>query len=167
MGLLEKNRCKNFFNFVQKFDSNNPKTFKDMDVPNIPFQTIIKKFGLEENTNDFIGHALALYTSDEFLKAPALEVISKIKLYMDSIGRYGESPFIYPIYGLGGIPEGFARLCAINQGTFMLNTDIEEILYDDEGKVKGVRKGEEIAKCKMVICDSSYAIKCGLQHKVK
>ena len=55
---------------------------------------------------------------------PATKVIDKIKLYMDSMGRYGDSPFIYPIYGLGGIPEGFSRISAVNGGTFMLNTDV-------------------------------------------
>lgn len=60
---------------------------------------------------------------------------------MDSHGRYGDSPFLYPVYGLGGIPEGFSRMCAIHGGTFMLNTDIEEILFED-GKVSGVRNGD-------------------------
>jgi len=32
---------------------------------------------------------------------------------------------------LGGIPEGFSRMCAIHGGTFMLNTDIDEILFDE------------------------------------
>ena len=54
---------------------------------------------------------------------------------MDSIGRYGDSPFIYPIYGLGGIPEGFSRMAAVNGGTFMLNADIDEVLFDETGKV--------------------------------
>lgn len=57
---------------------------------------------MEPNTVDFVGHAVALYTNDGFLERPAIETIDKIKLYMDSIGRYGDSPFIYPIYGLGG-----------------------------------------------------------------
>lgn len=52
-------------------------------------------------------------------------MIEKIKLYIDSIGRYGDSPFVYPIYGLGGIAEGFSRMCAVNGGTFMLNKDID------------------------------------------
>ena len=33
-------------------------------------------------------------------------------------------PFIYPIYGLGGLPEGFSRLCAIHGGTFILNKQV-------------------------------------------
>jgi len=62
------------------------------------------------------------------MSMPATLVIDKIRLYMDSMGRYGDSPFIYPIYGLGGIPEGFSRISAVNGGTFMLNTDVNEIL---------------------------------------
>lgn len=74
---------------------------------------LLKYFELEPNTIDFIGHAVALFPNDNFLSRPAIECVEKIKLYMDSIGRYGDSPFIYPIYGLGGIPEGFSRMSAI------------------------------------------------------
>lgn len=61
---------------------------------------------------------------------------------MDSIGRYGDSPFIYPIYGLGGIPEGFSRMAAVNGGTFMLNADLDEVLFDAEGKVTGLKSAK-------------------------
>src|SRR5690554_4945544 len=47
--------------------------------------------------------------------------VEAIQLYAYSLERYGRSPYIYPVYGLGGLPEGFSRLCAINGGTFMLN----------------------------------------------
>jgi Rab GDP dissociation inhibitor len=67
-----------------------------------PFSAVVTKFELEPNTIDFVGHAVALHTNDNFLNRPAIETIDKIKLYMDSIGRYGDSPFIYPVYGLGG-----------------------------------------------------------------
>jgi Rab GDP dissociation inhibitor len=46
---------------------------------------------------------------------------------MNSAHKFGESPFIYPIYGLGGIPESFSRKCAVYGGTFMLNCDIKKI----------------------------------------
>lgn len=78
-------------------------------------------------------------------------------LYMDSIGRYGDSPFLYPIYGLGGLPEAFSRLCAIHGGTYMLNTQVDEILMED-GKVVGIRNGEHTAKAPLVICDPSYTM---------
>jgi Rab GDP dissociation inhibitor len=78
-----------------------------------PFKTVVSKFDLEDNTIDFIGHAVALYTNDNFLNEPAVFTVRKIKLYIRSVGLYGETPFIYPVYGIGGIPEGFSRLCAI------------------------------------------------------
>ncbi len=82
------------------------------------------------------------------------------------MGRYGNSPFIYPVYGLGGIPEGFSRISAVNGGTFMLNTDINEILFED-GKIIGVKGGDGIAYCSTVICDPTYALKCGLKDRIK
>ena len=57
---------------------------------------------------------------------------SKIKLYLNSVGIFGDSPFIYPVYGLGGIPEGFSRMCAVHGGTFMLNTDIDGIVFEND-----------------------------------
>mmetsp|Transcript_10313 Transcript_10313/g.1619 ORF Transcript_10313/g.1619 Transcript_10313/m.1619 type:complete len:96 (+) Transcript_10313:468-755(+) len=92
---------------------------------------IFKKYELEPNTIDFIGHAVALNSDDSYLNRAATETIDKVLRYMDSHGRYGDSPFIYPVYGLGGIPEGFSRMCAIYGGTFMLNTELDEILFDE------------------------------------
>ena len=40
----------------------------------------------------------------------------------------------------------------------MLDKPIDELVMEN-GKVVGVRSGEETAKCSMVICDPSYAPK--------
>ncbi|CAN0540607.1 unnamed protein product, partial [Ectocarpus sp. 12 AP-2014] len=70
---------------------------------------------------------------------PALETIKSIQLYVRSLERYGKSPYIYPMYGLGGLPEGFSRLCAIHGGTFMLQCPVEEVLFDDSGVAWGIK----------------------------
>ena len=44
-----------------------------------------------------------------YLEKPALESIKRIKLYSESLARYGKSPYLYPLYGLGELPQGFAR----------------------------------------------------------
>jgi len=59
-----------------------------------------------------------------------------MKLYLQSQGRYGDSPFLYPIYGLGGLPEAFSRLCAIHGGTFMLSKNVDEITFDDDVRLQ-------------------------------
>jgi Rab GDP dissociation inhibitor len=59
------------------------------------------------------------------------------------MARYGKSPYIYPLYGLGELPQAFARLSAIHGGTYMLDKPIDDIITDpDTGKFVGVKSGE-------------------------
>jgi Rab GDP dissociation inhibitor len=155
MGLFEKRRCKKFFVFVQDFDEKDPKTFQGVDPAKTPMIDVFKKFSLEPATIDFVGHALALHRDDDYLQQPAGDTINRIKLYVESLARYSKSPYIYPLYGLGELPQAFARLSAIYGGTYMLNKPIEEVVVAD-GKVVGVKSEGETAKCKFVIGDPSY-----------
>jgi len=156
MGLFEKRRFKNFLVYVQEYDFSDPRTWKDFDARSQTTLQLYEKFGLDSNTQDFTGHAIALYRDDEYLVKPAVDAIKRIKLYSESLARYGKSPYLYPMYGLGELPQGFARLSAIYGGTYMLDKAVDEIVVDSSGKVIGVRSGEEIAKCKQVYCDPSY-----------
>ncbi|KAH0445876.1 hypothetical protein IEQ34_025291 [Dendrobium chrysotoxum] len=114
-------------------------------------------FGLEPGTRDFIGHAMALYLDESYMQRPARETYDRIILYTSSMARYGKSPYIYPLYGMGELPQGFARLSAIYGGTYMLDKQIDEIVLDKEtGKFVGVRSGEETVKADMLIGDPSY-----------
>lgn len=155
MGLFEKKRCMNFYKYVENVELADSNTWKKIDVEKQNMSEVYKHYKLESNTIDFLGHAVALHTTDEYLDQPAADTIFKIQLYLESIGRYGDSPFLYPIYGLGGLPEAFSRLCAIHGGTYMLNTKVDEILYED-GKAVGIRSGENTAKAPLIICDPSY-----------
>lgn len=156
MGMFEKRRFRNFLIYVQDFQEDDPKTWKDFDPNTSNMQALYEKFGLDKNTQDFTGHALALYRDDDYLLDLALQTIRRIKLYSDSLARYGKSPYLYPMYGLGELPQGFARLSAIYGGTYMLDKPIDEIVMGEGGKVVGVRSGSEVAKCKQVYCDPSY-----------
>ncbi|KAK9287384.1 hypothetical protein L1049_015802 [Liquidambar formosana] len=80
------------------------------------------KYGLEDDTVDFIGHALALQIDDSYLDQPAMDFVQRTKLYAESLAHcQGGSPYIYPLYGLGELPQAFARLNAVYGGTYMLN----------------------------------------------
>ncbi|RUP44923.1 rab proteingeranylgeranyltransferase component A, partial [Jimgerdemannia flammicorona] len=104
---------------------------------------VYKKFGLEPGTQDFIGHSLALHLDDEYINKPARDSYDRILLYVGSMARYGKSPYIYPLYGLGELPQGFARLSAIYGGTYMLDKPADELVYEN-GVVVGVRSGNEV-----------------------
>ena len=143
-------------------------TILGLDMRNCTMKDVYEKFGLEASTRDFIGHSMALYQTDEYIttKGKADETIERIRLYATSMNRYGtgKSPYIYPLYGLGELPQGFARLSAIYGGTYMLNTDVDEFLYEGS-KVVGIKAtmkqddgpGMKFeTKCKKVLADPSY-----------
>ncbi|KAK1421489.1 hypothetical protein QVD17_23851 [Tagetes erecta] len=163
MGLFEKRRARKFFIYVQDYDDSDPKSHEGMDVAKVPAKDLIsKKYGLDDHTVDFIGHALALYRDDSYLDQPAIDLIKRVKLYAESLARFqGGSPYIYPLYGLGELPQAFARLSAVYGGTYMLNKPECKVEFED-GKVVGVTSEGETAKCKKVVCDPSY-----LPDKVK
>lgn len=156
MGIFEKRRFRSFLMFVQNFDFNQPSTWQDIDAKKTPSSKLYEKFGLSRETGEFTGHALALYRNDDYLNEPCGDLIQRIKLYCESLARYGKSPYLYPLYGLGELPQAFARLSAIYGGTYMLDKPVDEILYNEEGKVTGIRSGDEKAYCKQLYCDPSY-----------
>lgn len=135
---------------------------------NATMKEVYDKYGLEATTRDFIGHSMALYTTDSYIntKGQAPEALGRIRLYVNSMARYGKSPYIYPLYGLGELPQGFARLSAIYGGTYMLNTSVDEIVYEGN-KAVGIKatmkeRGEEgevmkfETKAKKIIADPTY-----------
>ena len=156
MGLFEKRRARNFFSFLQNWKDDDPATHQGVNLDTDSMKTVYEKFSLEPGTQDFIGHAMALYLDDDYLKKPARPTYDRIILYTSSMARWGKSPYIYPLYGLGELPQAFARLSAIYGGTYMLDKKVDEIVLDANGKFVGVRSGEEVVKAKQVIGDPSY-----------
>ncbi|TAQ91234.1 hypothetical protein B7494_g414 [Chlorociboria aeruginascens] len=168
MGIFEKRRMKSFIEWVGTFDLADSTSHKGLNMGSCTMKDVYDKFGLEAGTRDFIGHAMALYQTDSYSteKGRAPEAIERIRLYGNSVARYGKSPYIYPLYGLGELPQAFARLSAIYGGTYMLNTSIDEIVYDGskavgikatmiEDKSTGKTMNFE-TKAKKLIGDPSY-----------
>jgi len=82
----------------------------------------------------------------------------QVKLYHDSLVRYDglTSPYIYPRYGLGELPQGFARLSAVYGGTYMLDKPDATVVFDEAGKACGVSSSGETAQRSFVVGDASY-----------
>lgn len=158
MSMFEKTRMKSFLEFVAEFDEAKPESFihKGKDIRTVTARELFASFKLAESTILFIGHAMALEFSDAYLQRPAIEMVRAVRVYTDSLLRFGKSSYVYPAYGLGDLPQAFCRLAAVFTGVYMLRTPIEEILYTDDGHVRGVRTAEGEATCDMLVADPSY-----------
>ncbi|CAL8098746.1 unnamed protein product [Calicophoron daubneyi] len=162
MSIFEKRRFRKLLVWVMGVELNNPSTWNSVyeppaDIKKDTIMNAFKQFQIEEATQNFIGHAMCLYPDDSYKQSvPAAEVIERMQLYSKSVCRYGKSPYLYPMYGLGELPQSFARLSAVYGGTYMLHKPFEEIVMEG-GKVTGVKAEGEVAHCDTVICDPSYA----------
>jgi Rab GDP dissociation inhibitor len=67
MGLFEKKRMANFYKALEKLSMDDPKTWGDFDIKSKTMAELYKKYSLEENTIDFLGHAVALELNDDYL----------------------------------------------------------------------------------------------------
>jgi len=155
MGMFEKKRFRDFLMFVKDYDIKTPKTHSSI-APDVPSSKLMEKFSLEKGVVDIIGHALALYRDETWLQEPAITTIERIMLYFDSLSHYGKSPYLYPIYGLGDLPQAFARLSAVYGGTYMLSKPVLGFTFDDHGRVNGVKSDDGVARCRTVVGDPSY-----------
>ncbi|KAM4582918.1 rab GDP dissociation inhibitor beta [Fundulus diaphanus] len=178
MGMFDKRRFKKLLHFVLNFDIRNPRTHQDVDPEKTTSRELFSRFDLGQDVIEFTGHAIALHSGESYLDRPCLETINRIRLYCESLSRHHLSPYLYPLYGLGELPQGFARLSAEYGGTFLLNKPVDEIVMDN-GKVKAVKSDGKIFHCKQLICDPSYVpnrvrkvgrvirVICLLNHPVK
>jgi len=126
-----------------------------------------KFWKLDPSTTEFLTHACALYRDEGYMTRPAYEIVERMKLYLDSMLRFPgmTSPYLYTLYGLGELPQAFARLAAVHGGTYMLNRDLEgvpvfgpgDLTVEYEGGVAcGIKVQEVVARTKVVIADPSY-----------
>jgi Rab GDP dissociation inhibitor len=138
IGVMEKGRLKKFLEHVAGYDGTSGPIYQGTNLDTVPMKTVYEQFKLEKATQEFVGHAMALYSDDSYLELPARQTFKKILLYAQSVAMYGKSPYIYPLYGLGELPSAFTRLSAVHGGTYMLNTEVLDFEYTD-GKVSGVK----------------------------
>ncbi|XP_014862171.1 PREDICTED: rab GDP dissociation inhibitor beta-like isoform X1 [Poecilia mexicana] len=205
MGMFDKRRFKKMLHFVLNFDTRNPRTHQDVDPEKTTTRELFSRFDLGQDVIEVTGHAIALHSSERsvkmrvsdprcfrcpgqmptcglllcsYLDQPCLETINRIRRYCESLSRHNSSPYLYPLYGLGELPQGYARLSAEYGGTFLLNKPVDEIVMDN-GKVKAVKSDGKVFHCKQLICDPSYVpnrvrkmgrvvrVICLLNHPVK
>lgn len=184
MSMMEKTRMVQFTLWVAKVKLSDRESWKagTISKKHLPLDTMTgDKFfaywGLEKTTIEFLTHACCLYRDDSYRNLPAIEIVKKMKLYLDSKSRPGmTSPYLYPLYGLGELPQSFARLAAVHGGTYMLNRGADDGPVFGEGKFElvpgesgtcGIKVMDTVANAKVVVASPDYfPEKCTVTGKV-
>lgn len=132
-----------------------------VDYRNKLFKEFMLDFKISEHLQNIIIHAMCLCSSDDYENISTHDALTRLFAHINSLGRYGATAFLYPLYGCGELSQGFCRMCAVWGGTCILKrktdrlitssptTNIEELIVtsivDNEGR---------IFECDAFICGS-------------
>jgi len=150
--------------YIVGYDPADAKTHKNMDLKTMTMEALYKAYGINDICKVFIGHAIALQSSDEYLTKPAEPTVLKIQCYCNSLQRFETSPYLYPSYGLGNIADSFSRLGAIYGCTFITCCQDLKLNFADDGKFQSIAFSHAIedppkkytARAPLIIGDPSY-----------
>ncbi|XP_076629473.1 rab escort protein [Colletes latitarsis] len=86
----------------------------------------------------YIVQAIAMATE----KTPCRDGVNRTKHFLNSLGRYGNTPFLWPMYGSGELPQCFCRLCAVFGGVYCLKRQLDGVVIDED-KCKAIISGKQ------------------------
>lgn len=85
-----------------------------------------------------------------------IDGVKQTKKFLSSLGRYGNTPFLFPMYGCGEIPQCFCRLCAVFGGVYCLKRAISEIHFDASNQVKAIKCGDQVITGKNIVFGNNF-----------
>ena len=83
---------------------------------------------------------------------PTKDALKLINNFIHSAGRFGNTPFLFTLYGTGELPQAFCRLCAVFGGTYCLKKKCESLVIANN-KCKAVVIDGRRFNCDFVVTD--------------
>ncbi|XP_048400388.2 LOW QUALITY PROTEIN: rab proteins geranylgeranyltransferase component A 1 [Stegostoma tigrinum] len=140
--MVEKRMLMKFLTFCLEYEQH-PDEY--IDFKDSRFSDYLKTKKLTANLQHFILHSIAM-VSDTALTTKGLKATQH---FLRCLGRYGNTPFLFPLYGVGEIPQCFCRMSAVFGGTYCLRHTVKCLVVD-----------RETSRCKAVIDSNGQRISC-------
>lgn len=112
------------------------------------FVDLMKQQNLTDNLMHYILYSMCMGNSETTFK----EGLKRVTTYLTSIGRYGNTPYLFPMFGCGEIPQCFCRLCAVFGGIYWLGQSISDVkISDADEKNVTLQIGENLISAKKLV----------------
>ncbi|XP_054568886.1 rab proteins geranylgeranyltransferase component A 2 [Eptesicus fuscus] len=151
LSMVEKRMLMKFLTFCLDYEQH-PGEYQDFTQR--PFSEYLKTQKLTPNLQHFILHSIAMTEPS----CSTVDGLKATKHFLQCLGRYGNTPFLFPLYGQGEIPQCFCRMCAVFGGIYCLRHSVQCLVVDKEsGRCEAAidQFGQRIsAKC--FIVEDSY-----------
>ncbi|XP_075428969.1 rab proteins geranylgeranyltransferase component A 1 [Ascaphus truei] len=151
LSMIEKRTLMKFLTFCADYEQH---VEEYQDYKECAFSEFLKSKRLTPNLHHFVLYSIAMVSDN----ASTTAGLKATQHFLRCLGRYGHTPFLFPMYGLGEIPQCFCRMCAVFGGIYCLRHSLQCLVLDGESKqCKAVidSKGNRI-KCSHLIVEDSY-----------
>ncbi|XP_045651814.1 rab proteins geranylgeranyltransferase component A 2 [Ursus americanus] len=118
------------------------------------FSEFLQTKKLTPSLQHFVLHSIAMTESS----CSTIDGLKATKNFLRCLGRFGNTPFLFPLYGQGEIPQCFCRMCAVFGGIYCLRHKVQCLVVDKEsGRCKAIidHLGQRI-NAKYFIVEDSY-----------
>ncbi|XP_065545595.1 rab proteins geranylgeranyltransferase component A 2-like isoform X2 [Lathamus discolor] len=149
--MVEKRMLMKFLTFCLDYEQH-PEEYQGYE--NSTFAQFLRTRKLTPSLQHFILHSIAMVSETD---CSTLEGLQATKKFLQCLGRYGNTPFLFPLYGQGEIPQCFCRLCAVFGGIYCLRHSVQCLVVDKEsGRCKAIvdHFGQRISANYFIVEDS-------------
>nr|XP_038039931.1 rab proteins geranylgeranyltransferase component A 1 [Anas platyrhynchos] len=149
--MVEKRMLMKFLTFCLDYEQH-PDEFQD--YKNSTFAQFLRTRKLTPSLQHFILHSIAMVSETDCSTVEGLQATRK---FLQCLGRYGNTPFLFPLYGQGEIPQCFCRMCAVFGGIYCLRHSVQCLVVDKEsGRCKAIidHFGQRISANYFIVEDS-------------
>uniref|UniRef100_A0ABM5EVL8 Rab proteins geranylgeranyltransferase component A n=1 Tax=Pogona vitticeps TaxID=103695 RepID=A0ABM5EVL8_9SAUR len=124
--MVEKRVLMRFLTFCLDFEQH-PDEYQAQKESK--FSDYLKTQKLTPNLQHFILYSIAMVSEADCCTLDGLKATQK---FLQCLGRYGNTPFLFPLYGQGEIPQCFCRMCAVFGGIYCLRHAVQCLVVDKE-----------------------------------
>ncbi|XP_044176469.1 rab proteins geranylgeranyltransferase component A-like isoform X1 [Acropora millepora] len=150
ISIVEKRMLMKFLTFCLDFEQQQDQ-YEEFEEK--PYYEFLQSRRLTPNLQHFIIHAIAMVKAE----TSTVEGLKATQRFLQSLGRYGNTPFIWPLYGAGELPQAFCRMCAVFGGLYCLRREVSAIAISPEPKqCTGIISNNKFLKCKWLVTGHSY-----------
>lgn len=166
VSIVEKRLLMKFMTQCMEYDleeSDEKNDFKEFPEDG-KFIDLMKHQKLTDNLMHYILYSMCMGNETTTFK----EGIGRIRTYLTSIGRYGNTPFLFPMYGCGEIPQCFCRLAAVFGGIYCLGhavTEVKVVASEEEQVVSFNFDSKTITAKKLVHGLDSNVLETEIPHE--
>uniref|UniRef100_A0A8D2QIG7 Rab proteins geranylgeranyltransferase component A n=1 Tax=Zonotrichia albicollis TaxID=44394 RepID=A0A8D2QIG7_ZONAL len=149
--MVEKRMLMKFLTFCLDYEQH-PEEYQEHESST--FAEFLQTRKLTPSLQHFILHSIAMVAETD---SSTLEGLQATKKFLQCLGRYGNTPFLFPLYGQGEIPQCFCRLCAVFGGIYCLRHAVRCLVLDRaSGRCKAIvdQFGQRISANYFIVEDS-------------